>query len=285
MPSKPPRKWARKLIAWVVVLVGTYLFACYWLSKAYVSPPRVVSLTPPGAKVERISEETPAWTVQPKGKVLGVATIVHGYGGTRASMLPLSSIFTQAGYMVVIPAMPGQDESKRPQVGFSVDEAKVIEDCVHWVAKRHPGLPQVLFGYSMGGAAVWSAAPGLPEVKGVISEGAFGRFGPTVDDFFGRKFGAISFLSFPIRVITQQMSGKDPSKINPIEQAKAWRGRKGLVIHGAEDVVVRPAQGEALAEATGTELWMIPNCAHVRGLEVAPAEYEKRIRQFLSEIH
>lgn len=247
-------------------------------------PPRVTSLRPPDASAEWVSEETPVWILKPKGKMIGVATIVHGYGGNRASMLPLAPIFTKAGYAVVIPAMPGQDESKRLQVGFSVDDAKVVTDCVHWVSGTHPGLPQVLFGYSMGGAAVWTAAPDLPAVKGVITEGAFGRFLPTVDDFFDRKFGPLAFLSVPIRIWSRQMSGKDPAQINPISFAKSWHGRPGLVIHGSDDVVVRPVQGKELSQVSGAEYWLIENCAHVRGLEVAPTEFERRITEFLHKV-
>ncbi len=282
MQLKPRKKRSRNLIASMIVIVAVYLFGCYWLARGYVSPPRTVVSLPAGYSERWVSAVTPAW-IGPVKKRKGIAILVHGYGGNRESMLPVGQIFRDAGWEIVIPAMCGQDASKVMQVGFSVDEAKVVADCVASVAQQNPGVPIVLFGYSMGGAAVWTAASSLPAVRGVITEGAFGRFAPTVDDFFERKFGEFTFLVAPIRKWSRQISGKEPSSINPVEQALNYGKRPSLIIHGDSDVVVRPAQGRELASASGGTLWMIAECEHVRGLEVAPGEYKKRISSFLDQ--
>ena len=174
----------------------------------------------------------------------------------------------------VAPCMPGHDASPVRQVGFGIPEAKVVVDTVKWVQANagHP-VKVVVLGVSLGGSASWIAGDEDPSIDAIITESAFANFGEAMNGFFDCKFPGGHVLLYPVVYFATRMTGIKPSDVNPVNQAKSWRGKLGLVIQAGDDTLVRPAQGERLAAATQCPYWLVPGANHAQCYEVDPTGY------------
>jgi pimeloyl-ACP methyl ester carboxylesterase len=188
------------------------------------------------------------------------------------------------GLDAVSPAMPGQDASPEPSVGFGVREARAIVETVRWARSRYRTPPKViLVGLSMGGAATWLASEIDPAVDGVVTEGAYARFDEAMDRFFDRKIPYGRVLLRPVVTIASAMSGIHPSSVRPVDAAAKWSGRPALVIQGADDDLILRSHADRLAQASKGELWIVQRACHAACMEVAGEEYADRLAKFASE--
>ena len=136
-------RWSR-LIALLGTLVGVYGFGCYQLAGSYLRPIRYTVPKPNDldeTNVPTTTGDTPAWitTGFGKGSPEVVFVLAHGYGGARDTWDPLMQQLAEKGYHAVAPAMPGQEASPDPTVGFGVKEAQVLVDTVRWVREQYAG--------------------------------------------------------------------------------------------------------------------------------------------------
>ena len=94
-----------------------------------------------------------AWFI-PRDRPRGVAVIFHGFGSCKANMLPEAKGFHDLGHacFVVDFRASGGSAGDATTVGFH--EADDVAAAVSHVRQHWPGLPVVLFGQSMGAAAV-----------------------------------------------------------------------------------------------------------------------------------
>jgi hypothetical protein len=184
----------------------------------------------------------------------------------------------KAGFGAMVPAMPGQDQSPEPNVGFGVSEARTIVDAVKWVRANHPGpVKIVLMGVSMGGAATWLASAIDPSVDAVITEGAYADFPSAMNQFFNRALPGGSILFRPVVWFAGLRSGVRPSLIRPVLAAAKWNGRPALVIQAGEDNLILRENADQLAAASGAELWVVPGATHAGCESTDPADYERRV--------
>lgn len=206
-----------------------------------------------------------------------VFVLVHGYGGRRDEQLALAERLEAHGE-VLIPAMAGQGPSEATQVGFSVAESEELISVAKW-AKGQTGEETrvVLVGISLGGASCWTAAGKEPELfEAVITDSAFARMDWATADFMGTESPVRRLLSGPVVTLASRMSGVSPSEIRPMDWAAKYRGR-GLIVRGAADPMFGMRHAEALAEATGFEVWSVEGAGHAEAAAVALDDYAARI--------
>src|SRR5471030_2753965 len=180
LPKKSRTKWG-----WVLVrILVLYGLMCAWLAHAYLHPSRPKTVLRPTSLKEVFIPSSkgtvPSWATPAlaagRGKPI-VFVLAHGYGGDRSFWTSQMLDLKAKGFESVAPSMPGQDASPDETVGFGPSEAKVVLDTVKWVRGQYKMPPKiVLWGVSMGGAAVWLASEQDPTVDAVISEGAYSRF-------------------------------------------------------------------------------------------------------------
>jgi len=283
------RRYARVLY-FALGLFAAYMFFCYQAAKAYVSPMRTVPLTPPWVKEVEIptaAGEDPTWITMglAEGKDARVVFVLaHGYGGTRAAWSELMRELPEHGIEAIAPAMPGQDASPDPQVGFSLKESDVIVDAVKWVRQQAKIPPKiVLAGVSMGGSAAWIASEKVPDVDGVITEGAYARFDEAMNRFFDRRMPFGSTVLAPVVFFAKRMTGLEPSKVVPLDSAAKWR-KPALVVTGDSDTLIVPEQAKRLADACRATLWTVPGATHAQCYEVAPKEYIAHLVDFAKKL-
>lgn len=144
-----------------------------------------------------------SWSVPvPDGEVLEVWTVpggekqallFHGYGGHKDQLLDVVPWFRARGYTVHLVDFPGSGGSTGNQTSLGEHEAEDVAASVRAVAAKHPG-PIVLYGFSMGGAAVLGALADhdLP-VRAAIVDCVYDRLANTV----GRRFEAMGLPARP----------------------------------------------------------------------------------------
>lgn len=98
------------------------------------------------------------WT--PRGAAQGAVCIVHGLGEHGGRYTRLAQDLVRAGFAVAAFDQQGHGLSsgKRGSVASYAALLTDIEDMLRWMAAHYQGLPQVLFGHSMGGNLVLNYA-------------------------------------------------------------------------------------------------------------------------------
>lgn len=275
---------SRRFVLFLLLgISGAYLLACFGLAKLYVSPPR--GLPPHPAEFSRIvlPDHEPLW-VSPglssdkaRGKALFV--MVHGYRGNVGHFAELGRRLVDQGYEVILTELAGHGDSPDAHCGFGTRESDVVVEATRWGRAKFSKPPRVvLVGVSMGGAAAWLASAKAPELfDAVATEGAFARLDEVTDSWFDRILPQGHVAFWPVKGFASYLSGIDSSKVNPIDAAHAWNGRPALVIHCADDDLMKPSYARDLAEASGARTWTIPNAAHAQGCAIAEDEYLVRL--------
>ena len=114
-------------------------------------------------------------------------------------------------------------------------EALVYEDARaawNWLAREYPNRDRYIFGHSLGGAIAVQLATEVDNSKGLIVEGTFTSI---PDVFQSMRWGWLPITP----LITQRFDSA--GKVNRVRMPI-------LVVHGADDSLVRPELGRALYE-------------------------------------
>ena len=265
-------------------LLLAYFGFCAVAAYGYLHPKREVYAAPETV-VEAKVGTIPVWATPDldAGKPSRVVLVLaHGYGGTRATWIGLLKSLRKAGIDAVAPAMPGQDASPDPTVGFGKKEARTILDCAAWA--REQGAKKVVgVGISLGGGATWLASELEPTaLDGVITDASFARFDEAMERLFSYRlpFPGGALLLRPVVWFARAMSGIDPYAFRPIDSAAKWRGKPALVIQGDADQLVLPGNGRRLADASGGTLWLVPGANHAEDYSTDPEGYARRVIAF-----
>ena len=156
------------------------------------------------------------------------------------------------------------------------------------------GAPIGLFGVSKGGSAGIVAAALEPNVRAVITDGAFPTHG-TVTRYEMRWVAIYTKLDLVIRLLPQwfyvlltelamsRLSRRRKVKYQRVETGiRRLDGRPLLMIHGERDNYINldiVREFYRLAEPP-KELWVVPGAKHNACLDNAGEEYRDRVREF-----
>ena len=269
-------------------LLLAYFGFCAVAAYGYLHPKREV-YDAPETVVDAKVGTTPVWATPDlvAGKPSRVVLVLaHGYGGTRATWNGLLKDLRKAGIDAVAPAMPGQDASPDPTVGFGKKEAQTILDCAAW-ARRQGAEKVVGLGISLGGGATWLASEEEPNaLDGVVTDASFAQFDEAMERLFSYRlpFPGGALLLRPVVWFARLMSGIDPYAFRPVDSAAKWRGKPALIIQGDADQLVLPSNGQRLADASGGKLWLVSGANHAEDYATAPEGYARRVVAFAKGI-
>lgn len=286
------RRW-RRVFFFLAGLFIAYWVGCYYLAAQYVRPRAKNETGPPKGFVAL--KDPDAWmTAATQNRFLSEAIapetfdrsvhrhtvfiLVHGYSGSQSGFNHVAETLAQRGYQVVVPAMPGHDDRTEETCGFGLRESEAVLNTVKWVRSKQTAPPKiVLVGVSMGGAACWLAAEKDPTIDAVVTEGCFARLEVATNRWFNRKAPGASIFLRPVIWFASNMSGVSPSDVNPVEAAAKWKGKRALIVHGADDTLFAEGDARELADASGADLWIVPGATHAHCSDVAFDEYLKRL--------
>jgi uncharacterized protein len=124
----------------------------------------------------------------------------------------------------------GKSTNELPSEGMAYEDARAAWD---WLAANHPDRPRYIFGHSLGGAVAIDLAAQVNDERGTIVEGTFTSIPDVASSF---KWGWLPIGPF----ITQRFeSFKKVARV----------GSPLLVVHGANDNLIKPELGRKLFDA------------------------------------
>jgi alpha-beta hydrolase superfamily lysophospholipase len=123
----------------------------------------------------------------------------------------------------------GQSTAELPSEESVLEDARAAWD---WIAREHPGRQRFIFGHSLGGAIAVQLAGQVEDARGLIVEGTFTSI---PDVFRSFKWGWLPVTP----LITQRFDSA--RRIGEVRVPV-------LVVHGANDGLIKPELGRALYE-------------------------------------
>ena len=213
--------------------------------------------------------------------------VMHGYKSAGSEMGYSAKHFYELGYNVIAPDGRSRGKTDGKFIGMGWLERKDIAAAARFISARDNAAEIVLYGVSMGAAAVLMAtAEKLPDnVKCVIEDSSF----TSVWDEFSIQIKSIFRLPvFPLLHIASAVSKLEAGY--SFREASAIRAVKKcalpiLFIHGKDDTFIPFSMLDELYNAASCEKEKleIDGANHVQGDWVAPELYWGTIDRFLEK--
>lgn len=230
------------------------------------------------------------WFIFPRGEQGNGAAIIlcHGYGGTRSEMLPVAAILARHGYSALLFDFRGHGESEGDLVTFGYHEVQDVQGAVGYLHTRPEVKPDRigLLGQSMGGATAIRAAAQTPEIKAIVTEGAYASLADMMANDFTNLTGLPKFPFAPLMVaLGEWQTSLDVSLVRPVDDIARLSPRPVLLIHGLSDAVLPPENARRLYQAAGDprSLWQPEGVGHGASARQQPAEFEAWVITFFDE--
>ncbi len=221
------------------------------------------------------------------GKPEFAAILVHGYTGTGPTMKRYARLLRERfDCDLLLPDLRGHGRSEGSYIGFGLRDA---EDLRLWIDRliepAAPDLPIVLFGVSMGAAAVLTASGSElpPNVRCVVSDCGYSDAREILAYKAKKLFGLPRFPAVDALVSTTAILARyDLAEACP-RRAVARTRLPILFIHGGADDFVPPRMADELFEAAAgpKELFVVPEAGHAQSYQTAGEAYAGRVAAFI----
>ncbi len=224
------------------------------------------------------------WVV-PHPEAQGNVIFCHGHGRNRGHGNALLPTLHGLKMNVLLFDFRGHGDSEGHTSTFGAREVGDLVAAAGYMRVRFPGKPLFLVGVSLGAAVSLQALPLLPEVRGVWSEGAFGRLDRVVEHEFACLPG---WLRRPLVAAYRGLGWLDCGlrigRINPVRAIESVHV-PAYFCHGQCDELVPPGEGESLYGAYHGPCWFwrVVGASHYRVRQRNHEEYLRRLRVFLQE--
>jgi pimeloyl-ACP methyl ester carboxylesterase len=201
------------------------------------------------------------------------------------------------GYATILFEVRGHGQSDGNRICLGYEETNDVRAVVDYIKSKdkYKGVPIVLQGVSMGGAAAVNAFGQIDEVDALIAMSTYSSFEDVVMDLAKQYHvpGFIRTVEKPIVKFTLEMLfGKDRvNKVKPIEQIKNARERPILLVACTEDTGVPSISTDRLKKANSNvqtwvrdswEHFIVQNCDFKNMMD--DEEYCKVILGFLNNV-
>jgi uncharacterized protein len=189
-------------------------------------------------------------------------------------------MFARHGYGVLLLVPRGQGTSEGDIVRWAGD-TDLIAGAEYLKSRPDVDDDRIgAIGFSIGGEQLLEAAARSTSIKAVVSEGAGGRVGET--DASGRLEPLVDLSMHVMTAATSVFQNHGPHP-RPEDRIGLIAPRPVFLIYavpgiGEEDI--RQPQFYAAAGAP-KQIWRVPGSDHTGGLDARPAEYERRVIEFL----
>ena len=245
----------------------------------YVLPFETITLT--NARNIRLE----GWLIrQPSGK--GTVLMFHGYGSSKSSLLPAASEFQKLGYDTLLVDFYGSGGSQGNETSVGFHEADDVLSAVEFVRRQSPHKPLILYGVSMGAAAILRAVDASPiEPDALVLECPFDRLLSTVQN----RFRAMRLPSFPSAQLLVFWGGVQQGyngfNYNPADYAREVHCPV-LLLHGEKDARVTLPQMDRLVRNlnSASRYKVFAGLEHQSYVTVRPDEWRSYVREFLATV-
>jgi alpha-beta hydrolase superfamily lysophospholipase len=216
---------------------------------------------------------------QPRG---GAVLLLHGIRANRLEMLGRARLLLQHGFSVLIFDFQAHGESPGRNITFGYLESRDARAAFDDLRRRAPGERVGIIGVSLGAAAAILADPPL-EADAMVLEAVYGSLQRAVENRLAMRLGTTGRLVAPVLLWqVKPRLGFDPQLLQPairIAQVHAPL----LLIAGAADVHATLDEMQQIYSRANEpkELWIIAGARHVDLHLYMPAQYERRVIDFL----
>lgn len=217
----------------------------------------------------------------------GTVVLFHGNLGTKGSQLiPPAQSFSALGYDSLLIDFRGVGGSSGNRVTIGMREAQDVSIAFNYARQMNPQSPIILYGVSMGSAAILRAiAKDNIKPNGIILELPFARLVNAIR----RRLQHHRIPGFPIAEWVVFWGGIQHGvngfAHNPVEFAKTV-DCPTLVIHGAQDKWTTEAEIEALFENLqgAKKLVTSPNAGHHQLIGIDRKLWDSSVQEFFDSL-
>lgn len=226
--------------------------------------------------------ELEVWDVS-AAKPRATVVLFHGYASTKSRLLKEAKAFHELGCNVRLVDFRGSGGSTGSETTLGVFEADDVAAACRDAVTRHPDLPLVLYGRSMGSVAILRAvSEKMVDPAGIIVECPFDRLTTTV----GNRFTSMGLPAFPFAQMLifwgGVQHGMNGFAHNPAEYASRVECPT-LVLHGDKDMRVLLPEAQAVFDHLGGEkqLEVYPGVGHESCYRTRPELWREHVAAFL----
>jgi fermentation-respiration switch protein FrsA (DUF1100 family) len=216
------------------------------------------------------------------------AILVHGYSSEARQMAYMARIFhDKFGMSVLLPDARGHGQSQGDYIGFGWHERLDILDWIEQVRRRPGGANIALYGISMGASTVLMAGGEAlpPELRLIIADCGYTSVMEELSWQMKQRYRvSLPPLIRAVSRLTMRRAHYRFEEASALEQVKKSRVPT-LFIHGQADTFVPFEMCGRLYDACAAEKeqYTVPGAEHGAAYNVDPAQYERRLAQFLEK--
>ena len=217
----------------------------------------------------------------------GVVILCHGMMKMRSDMLGWAEALWERNFALLLFDFRGYGRSADELCSAGYKEVLDLRGALDYVKSRPElaELPLGVFGFSMGGAVALMTAADDLRIQAVATQGAFATLDRAVWQRCRRHFGpfgpiakwAMTNIGFVKRWYPVEFS-----RVAPINAVSRITPRPLLILHGAKDKIVNPADARDLYGAAGypKELHILTESQHGIMPDALRQQTEERLAQF-----
>lgn len=219
----------------------------------------------------------------PNSKALGTVILFHGYGAEKSSNLNYAYLFQKMGYNTLLVDFMGTGKSEGHQVTIGYLEAQNVKATFDYVKSKNTNQPILLFGNSMGAAAIMKAINDYAlACNAIILECPFGSMQQTMTN----RFENMHFPTFPILPLMMFWgsveNGISIYDHNPETYAKNIQVPT-LLMYGEKDKMVRKSEINAIFKNLSGKKQLVgfPLAGHENYLKKYQANWYQAVQTFI----
>jgi hypothetical protein len=232
----------------------------------------------------RDGERLEGWFV-PRAEARGTVLLFHGYADRKASLLDAAQAFHELGYACLLVDFRGSGGSSGETTSIGYHEAEDVRAALVHAGSAGAPRPLILFGVSMGAAAVLRACSELgADAAAIILQYPFSKMTVTV----ARRFQAMGLPAFPAAEVLVLWGGVqlhfNGFRHNPVDYARGVRAPT-LLFQGDRDdrVSVMEAQEILAALAGPKRLRIFEGAGHESLVKRQPEIWNTEVASFLAD--
>lgn len=226
-----------------------------------------------------------AWYV-PGIENLPLVLLFHGYAVSKSSLLTTARVFHELGYGALLVDFYGSGGSSGSGTTIGVKEADDVVTIVDYARRTWKNRKIVLYGISMGGAALLRAiAVNGVKPDAVIIEATF----DTLLNTGKNRFRAMGLSGSPFAELLlfwgSVQSGFNFFSHNLVGYARSVNC-PALILHGEKDerVTLEEARTVASAMATNARFVAFSGVPHMPIVDARPEQWRREVEKFLEQI-
>ena len=225
------------------------------------------------------------WKI-PGEKSEALFILFHGYVAKKERLLPAAKILHARGFSSILVDFPGSGGASGSITTMGILEALDVKSVFEFAREKFPQTPLVLFGSSMGAAAI-ARAVALENISpdGLILESPFDSFLQTMRN----RFLILKVPSFPLAEFIvgwmSVLSGTNVFGHAPAKFASSLQ-MPVLQLQGEKDIKVSHEQAQNIfREIPGQKhLQIFPNVGHKFFAQTHPELWENTVMEFVATL-